>query len=290
MDITAIIGQTACGKSDFAHRKAIESDAVLLSMDSLSVYRTIDIASAKPSAADRENLTYFGVDIVDPDMRFGVDEFIAEFKRARDFCTAGGRDMIIVGGSSFYLKALLDGLSALPDISETVKTEVFTILQDVRKGYGFLKSIDGKWAEKIKPNDRYRIEKALLVALASGKTPTVWFNENPPIPLSDCVRIIYMEIDKKKLWERITARTKSMIKRGLIDEIKALKNRYGKEIQPTSAIGIKETLEFLEGKYAIDKLEEMINIHTRQLAKRQKTFNVSQFDSRLTLAKIDVAT
>lgn len=286
MEIMAIIGQTACGKSDFAHRLAMKSGAALLSMDSLCVYRTIDIASAKPSAAERESLTYFGVDIVDPDMRFGVDEFVAEFKRARNFCAASGRDMIIVGGSSFYLKALLDGLSALPDISEAVRAEVFTILRDVKKGYELLRSLDGAWAEKIKPNDRYRIEKALLVALASGKTPTLWFSENPPIPLSDRVEIMCVQIDKTELWDRIATRTKSMIKRGLIEEIEALRNRYAKEIQPAGAIGIRETLEFLEGKHTASKLEELINIHTRQLAKRQKTFNASQFGNRLTLMRI----
>jgi tRNA dimethylallyltransferase len=255
-------------------------------MDSLSVYRSIDIASAKPAKAERDGLDYFGLDIVDPSDRFGADEFAKEFLRAKTFCEANDRDLIIVGGSSFYLKALIGGLSPIPKISPQIKAKVTTIIENISAAFYELKTIDPIYAKKIAANDRYRIEKALLIAYSSGEPPTVWFAKNPPKPILTGAKIALVTTPIEILRERIALRARKMIENGLIEEVKNLLKNTPRSAQSMRAIGIKETIDYIDEKISIKELENLINIHTAQFAKRQRTFNDGQFCD-LTRASIE---
>ena len=277
MQITAIIGQSASGKSDLAHLAARQNGAVLLSLDSLCVYRTIDVASAKPTTAERAGLTYFGLDIARADERFGADEFAKEFERAKIYCEKHGRDLIIVGGTSFYLKALISGLSPIPVITDETRNTVNNLLENTANAHAKLTEIDAQYAAKIKANDLYRIEKALLIALAAQETPTEWFNLHPPKLLAEKIDIIALELPRETLITRIRERTAKMISNGLINEVQMLEKNFGRNVNPMKAIGIKETLSFLDGEIDITELENLINTHTAQFTKRQRTFNRSQF-------------
>ncbi|GHV09238.1 tRNA dimethylallyltransferase [Campylobacterota bacterium] len=283
MKTVAIIGTTASGKSDLAHNLARKSGAALLSMDSLSVYRGIDIASAKPATGEREGLTYFGLDIANAGDRFGADDFAAEYARAREFCEANGRDLIIVGGSSFYLKAIACGLSPIPPIDARTACAVDELLGDLAAAHARLSEIDPIYAARIDANDRYRIEKALLIALASGVPPTRWFAENPPRPVLESVAIAEVVTDREVLRERIGWRTKKMIAGGLIDEVEGLLKSVPRDAQAMKAIGIKETIDFIDGAIDLGGLEELITIHTAQLAKRQRTYNNGQFNRLISM-------
>ncbi|MDR3347513.1 MAG: tRNA (adenosine(37)-N6)-dimethylallyltransferase MiaA [Helicobacteraceae bacterium] len=282
MKTIAIIGQSASGKSELAHALARKHGAALLSMDSLGVYRHIEIASAKPTAQERAGLTYFGIDLAEPSERFGVDDFALEYLRAREFCLRRDRDLIIVGGSSFYLKALLDGLSPLPPITQAVKNMCAQLLERLPIAYDRLCAIDSVYAAKIKPADRYRIEKALLIAFGSNMKPSEWFALNPPKPIASDIAIVYPQIPLEMLREKIAIRTQNMLRRGLIDETRNLLN-IAPLGQPIKAIGIAETVMHLENKIDLAELEKLINIHTAQLAKRQRTFNNAQFRNVLTV-------
>ena len=137
--------------------------------------------------------------------------------------------------------------------------------------------------DKIAPSDRYRIEKALLIAEAGGMTPSEWFARNPPKPLIEDLDIYEIAVDRALLRERIKIRTKKMLQNGLIDEVCHLEHKYTRAPNPMKAIGIVETLEYLDGKLDISGLEERIVVHTAQLAKRQQTFNKNQFDKKVSL-------
>ena len=276
-NVIGIIGPTASGKSDLAHTLARQNGAVLLSCDSLSVFQEIDIASAKPTPQEREGLSYFGLDLVKPCGRFGVDEFMVEFERAKEACVAQNRPLIIVGGSGFYLKVLLEGLSTLPPIGAAVQAEVDRLLQHLPSAYGELTRRDGPYAARIQPTDRYRIEKGLLIALCTGKSPSEWFGAHPPRPLLKEATLFEVSWPVARLRDRIHQRTQKMLQKGLIDEVAALEVRCPRNAQAMRSIGITEVLDYLDGKLQKEALADLIATHTAQLAKRQRTFNRGQF-------------
>lgn len=273
----SIIGPTASGKSDLAIKIAKKIDAYILSIDSLSIYKEIDIVSAKPSYEELSQVKHFGIDEICPNEHFSVDIFITLYKRVKLLCQNDKKNLVIVGGTSFYLKSLLDGLSPLPDISDDTKQEVTLSLENLQESYDDLYKKDELYMQKISPSDRYRIEKALLIYKASGLTPSKWFENNPPIPVIENLSIFNIDVDRAVLRERISKRTNKMLDMGLIDEICNLELKYSREPHAFGAIGIVEVFEYLDGKVSKEQMLENISTHTAQLAKRQQTFNKNQF-------------
>ena len=282
----AIIGPTASGKSDLAIKIAKKIDAYILSIDSLSIYKEIDIVSAKPSREELSQVKHFGIDELSVDDYFSVDIFIELYKKVLATCQNEGKNLIIVGGTSFYLKSLMQGLSELPKITQEVSEKVTLRLKDIQSAYEFLHNLDSEYMKNISSNDRYRIEKMLLIYEASKMTPSQWFKENPPRPIIKNLSIYNIDVDRDVLRERISKRTTMMLELGLIDEICFLEQKYTRLPHAMSSIGIVEVLEFLDGKVSKEQMLENISTHTAQLAKRQQTFNRTQFEN-ITHAKLD---
>ena len=278
----AIIGPTASGKSDLAIKIAKKIDAYILSIDSLSIYKEIDIVSAKPSKEELSEVKHFGVDVLYPDEYFSVDIFITLYKEVLKNCQKDAKNLVIVGGTSFYLKSLMQGLSPLPKIDELVKKRVAEKLENLPNTYNFLSTLDAEYMKKIASNDRYRIEKALLIYEASGESPTTYFKNNPPKPIIESMPIFNIDISRDILRERISKRTHKMLEMGLIDEVSFLEQKYTRLPNAMGSIGIVEVLEFLDGKVSKKQMLELISIHTAQLAKRQQTFNRTQFEGVIT--------
>ncbi len=274
----AIIGPTASGKSDLAIKISKKIDAYILSIDSLSIYKEIDIVSAKPSKAELNEVRHFGIDLLCPNEYFSVDIFIQLYKDVLMICKEEHKNLIIVGGTSFYLKSLIDGLSQIPTITKEISLQAEIKLKDLGNCYEFLSRVDEKYMKNISPNDRYRIEKALLIYEASKLTPSEWFRENPPKPVIENLPIYNIEVDRDLLRERIKKRTLKMLEAGLIDEVCYLEQKYTRLPHAMNSIGIVEVLEYLDNKVSINEMLENISIHTAQLAKRQQTFNRTQFE------------
>jgi len=275
----AIIGPTASGKSDLAIQVAQKIDAYILSIDSLSIYKEIDIVSAKPSKDELSLIQHFGIDVLKPDDYFSVDIFINLYREIVSTCTKKKKNLVIVGGTSFYLKSLIQGLSELPNITQEIKNLVSKELCNTVKCHSFLADIDPNYMKNIDKNDSYRIEKALLIYRASGLTPTQWFEQNPPKPIIENLDIYNIEVDRDTIRQRILKRTAKMLDLGLIDEICDLEKKYTRLPHSMKSIGIVEVLDYLDGKVSKEVMLENISIHTAQLAKRQQTFNKTQFDN-----------
>jgi tRNA dimethylallyltransferase len=274
----ALIGPTASGKTALSIKLAQQTNAYILSLDSLSIYKEIDIVSAKPTLEERAGIEHFGMDHLFPDESFDVTTFIRLYHEVRRRCLEDGKNLVIVGGTSFYLKMLIEGISELPTISLETKTSTHRHLQDLRKSYTWLYSLDAQYMSHIESNDPYRIEKALNIYLETGLTPTQYFKQFPPRPtVTEPLPIYQIEIEREKLRERIALRTKLMINEGLIDEICMLEKKYTRSPNCMKSIGIKETLAYLDGIYDKKMLSEKITTNTARLAKRQTTFNNSQF-------------
>lgn len=273
----ALIGSTASGKSDLALTLALENNALILSIDSLSIYQEIDIASAKPSKTELGLVEHFGIDRLRPDENASVITFIDEYRRLREKALAEEKNIIIVGGSSFYLKSMIDGLSKIPDYSPDTLHQAKNMLFDLERCHAILHTVDPFTMAKIAPSDAYRIEKMLLIYLESGMAPSEWFKANPPAPIITECPVFNLQVDRDVLRERITLRTEKMVRSGLINEVAELERMYGRTPNSMKAIGIIETLEYLDGKLTKPELIEHIATHTAQLAKRQQTFNAHQF-------------
>ena len=277
-NIFAIVGPTASGKSDLALDLAQKLDSVILSVDSLAVFKEIDIASAKPSKQELATVKHFGIDELLPNEKFSVIEFLEHFKKAKNYAKEQNKGLIIVGGTSFYLKVLSQGISNLPKIEPNIKLEVQEIMLNLNVAYEFLKSIDLEYASKIASTDRYRIEKAIEIFKAVNMPPSQYFKENPPEPIVPNLPIYEIAINRNILRERINLRTSKMLDMGLIDEVAYLEHKYSRIPQSMGAIGIKEVLDFFDGVYSKKELKTKIATNTARLAKRQVTFNKSQLN------------
>ena len=273
----AIIGPTASGKSNLAINLAKKTSSYILSIDSLSIYKEIDIVSAKPLANELQEIKHFGINELYIDEYFSVDIFINLYKKTVKMCEKDNKNLIIVGGTSFYLKSLLRGLSPIPQINEVTKNIVKQKLKNLNDTYSFLKKIDEKFMKNIAINDKYRIEKALLIYEASKLPPSKWFELNPVKPIIENINIYNIDVDRKVLRQRINKRTSTMLNMGLLDEVCYLEQKYGRVPNPMSSIGIVEVLEYLDNKVTKEIMLENISLHTAQLAKRQQTFNKTQF-------------
>ena len=267
----AIIGTTASGKSDLALEIARENGGVILSLDSLCVYRKIDIASAKPSADELREIRHFGVNLVEPNEKFSAGDFAREYLKARDFALKNGVNLIITGGSGFYLKALLSGLAPqIPDFDKFPSNdEIWALAQEN----------DAEFVAKFSANDTFRLQKWFSIFKFCGFAPSKFLRENTAEPVIKNLKIFEILRDKDEIRERILARTNLMIERGLIDEARALFSEFGRDAKALKSIGLKECAQFLDGEISLEKLVELISTHTAQLAKRQRTFNRSQFNT-----------
>ena len=275
----AIIGPTASGKSDLAIKIAQKTSSYILSIDSLSIYKEIDIVSAKPLKNELQSVKHFGINELYTDEYFSVDIFIDLYKNVVKACEKDNKNLVIVGGTSFYLKSLLTGLSSLPKITQETKSIVKEKLKNLEDVYNFLTNIDKKYMQNIAKNDAYRIEKALLIYEASKLPPSEYFDLNPAKPIIKNLDIYNIDVDRAILKKRINKRTSSMLDMGLIDEVCFLEQKYTRLPNPMSSIGIVEVLEYLDNKVTKEVMLENISIHTAQLAKRQQTFNKTQFEN-----------
>jgi len=278
----AIIGPTASGKTALSIEVAKRLDAYILSLDSLSIYKEIDIASAKPTVEEISGIEHFGIDLLSPDSYFSVKLYIDLYREVSSLAKRDEKNLVIVGGSSFYLKSLIDGVSQLPRVSEESIQKRNLLMRDIGSAYEMLNSIDPKYMSNISSNDSYRIEKALDIYLNTDLPPSRYFTLNPATPIIEPHIPIYeIEIDRAILRERIVARTETMVDMGLIDEVSRLEYRYTRLPNSMKSIGIKETLGYLDGIYSYREFIDKIIINTSRLAKRQVTFNKSQFLNKI---------
>ncbi|WP_417326744.1 tRNA (adenosine(37)-N6)-dimethylallyltransferase MiaA [Halarcobacter sp.] len=269
----AIIGSTASGKTGLSLEIAQQTNSIILSLDSLSVYKEIDIASAKPTKEERGDIIHFGIDEVYPNENFDVTQFFECYKKAKDFAKENDKNLIIVGGTGFYLKALVEGLST--GIEQEIKLDI-----PLDEAYELLYSLDKEYMEKIAQNDKYRIEKAYSIYKQSNMSPSEYFEKNPKIPLAKELEIFEIVWEREELKKRINLRTSLMMKEGIIDEVIYLEKNYRRAPNCMASIGIIETLDFLDGKLTKKELEEKISLNTAKLAKRQNTFNKGQFKNK----------
>ncbi|WP_104712567.1 tRNA (adenosine(37)-N6)-dimethylallyltransferase MiaA [Helicobacter cetorum] len=272
-----MLGASGSGKTALSIELAQKLDAEIFSLDSLSIYKDINIASAKPSLEERKNIKHYALDYLNIDEKNNAQIFKTLLEDA--IRATSKKILLIVGGSSFYLKSILEGLSEMPKPSSEQILKIEQEINALTNPYEFLKSIDPSTALKIHYNDTYRIHKALEIFYLTHTPPSEYFKKNPKKPFEHAISLFALSINKDTLQNNIKKRTKNMLNLGLIEEIKALYTKYPKDSQPFKAIGVKESILYLEKRLTLNELEEAIFSNTMKLAKRQTTFNKTQFQN-----------
>lgn len=270
-----ILGVTGSGKGRLAFDLAQSVDAEIISIDSMKVYRRMDIGTAKPPKEAREHVKYHLIDVVEPGDSFSVGTFLEAASDAIEQIRRRRKNVVAVGGTALYIKSLLYGLFEGPGSDEQIRNELRARarVEGLAELHRELTTIDPVAAERINPNDARRIVRALEVHSITGK-PISSFQQQWEQPrMKHDWMIIGLRRDKPDASGRINRRVKKMIDAGLVDEVKSLLN----EEKPLSqqarcAIGYAEIIDHLNGRTTLEEAAELIKIHTRRLAKAQRTW------------------
>lgn len=272
-DCWFLSGPTAAGKTALAIPLAHALNAEIVSVDSMAVYRGLDVGTAKPSVDERAAVAHHVVDVVGPAETYSVARWLEDTTRAVADCRRRGRRILFVGGTPLYLRALRDGLAPLPPANAAVRRRLATEAAEAGPGnlHSRLARIDPSSAARIHPHDLKRIIRALEVAETTGRPLSAAFTPLPH-PLFES-RLLIVDLPRKTLYGRIDRRVERMFAAGLIDETRAALDLPG-GIGPTArqAAGYAEAIELLAGR--IDEAEAISRTQrrTRQLAKRQLTW------------------
>ncbi|MFP4104476.1 MAG: tRNA (adenosine(37)-N6)-dimethylallyltransferase MiaA [Phycisphaerae bacterium] len=270
-----ILGCTASGKGATGREIARRLDTDVISVDSMKVYKRMDIGTAKPPADVRAQIPHHCVDVVEPWESYSVARFVEDADRAVTEIRNAGKIPLAVGGTSLYIKALSEGLfegpKADPELRRQLEQEIRS--RGLASLHDELSEVDPDAARRIHPNDEKRIVRALEVYRTSG-TPISelqrQWNDQPD--RYDCVRI-GLRRPKDEQNRRINARAKKMMDLGLVEEVRALLgDPRGLSPQAAQAVGYAELIDHFQGKCTVEEAFERIKINTRRLAKKQRTW------------------
>jgi len=270
-----ILGCTACGKGATGRELARRLGAEIISVDSMKIYRRMDIGTAKPSAQVRATIPHHCLDIVEPCESFSVALYVQEAERAIQHIHAAGRIPLCVGGTSLYIKALTEGLFEGPagnaELRQHLRERI--VAEGLAKLHEELTWVDPQAASRIHPNDERRIIRALEVFRSTGQPISALQQQwDTPVERYDCV-LIALRRDKDDLNRRVNLRVRKMVEAGLVQEARTLFEQGNLSRQAAAAVGYAELFECFQGRCGQEEAIEQIKINTRQLAKKQRTWH-----------------
>jgi tRNA dimethylallyltransferase len=273
--VIVICGPTGIGKTAVGIELAEKFGGEIVSADSMQIYRYMDIGTAKPTVEEKRRIPHHMIDIVDPDEDYDAVQFS---KQARAIIAElHNRDRLpfVVGGTGFYIKALLHGIFQSEPVNPQIRNRLKQESEENGSDFLFerLKEIDPSAAGRIHPNDSYRIIRALETIESSGKTISEHhqnhgFADDPFTALK-----IGLQLDRQNLYARIDERVDLMIEAGIVEEVtKLLEMGYTAELKSMQSIGYRHVVEFLEEKLSWDECVRTLKRDTRRFAKRQFTW------------------
>lgn len=275
-DLFILAGPTAVGKTDISINLAKKLNGEIISADSMQIYKYMDIGSAKITEDEKQGIKHYAIDFVHPSKPFTVVDFKEEATKAIDTITDHNKIPMVVGGTGFYIDSLIFNF----DFANTHKDESYREhlkkLADEKGNeyvHSLLKDIDKDSYTKLYPNDLKRVIRALEVYKTTGKTISEFASQQDRYNIPYNVYYFVLTMDRAELYERINKRVDIMIEKGLIDEVKKLKNMgLTSDMQSMKGIGYKEIMYYLDNKISLDEAIEMIKKGSRHYAKRQLTW------------------
>lgn len=285
-----IMGPTASGKTDAAVHLVEHLPVEIISVDSVLIYKEMNIGSAKPDANILQKAPHRLIDFLDPSQAYSVAEFQRDALQAMQEITRQGKIPLLVGGTMLYFRSLIDGLSDLPAADASVRQKLETEAAEIGwpAMHDKLKKVDSLSAEKIHPNDPQRIQRALEVFEITGEALSqlqIKHKAEYSLPYN-MTKIIINPDSRAVLHQRIEQRFTQMLEQGFVDEVKALYERgdLHADMPSMRAVGYRQVWEYLAKQRDYDSMVERGIVVTRQLAKRQLTWlrneqNATWFDS-----------
>jgi tRNA dimethylallyltransferase len=270
-----LAGPTAVGKSEVAVELARGIDAEIVSLDSMSLYRGMDIGTAKPSPRLREIAPHHLIDVIEPHEEFSVAQYVNAAGRAAEEIVARQRTPLFAGGTGLYLRSLLRGVfegpPADPDLRCELEAEAARATPD--ELHERLKAVDPLSADRIHPNDVRRIVRALEVYQRTGQPLSAFQRQLPLPPERRPENVFWLSPPRPWLYARINRRVVQMFEEGLLDEVARLLTAPDPLSRTArQALGYQEAIDHLEGRLSLAETIERIQTRTRQFAKRQHTW------------------
>jgi len=286
-----LVGPTAIGKTSLALRLAAAFDCEIVSVDSMQIYRRLDIGTAKPTAGERAATPHHLIDIVEPEADYTAADFARDGLKAVAEITGRQHVPLLTGGTGLYLKVLLEGLFQPGETGEETETSA-GIRAELKKRlagegrerlHGELRLCDPESAVRIHPHDTQRLLRALEVCLVTGTPLSDHLRDKPRVAdperegYRQCLRQhglrLGLTCDREELYRRIDARTGIMVEAGLLEEVRGLLAMgYGAELKSMQAIGYRHMVEYLAGLRSWEETVQLLARDTRRYAKRQYTW------------------
>ncbi|MBN2011001.1 tRNA (adenosine(37)-N6)-dimethylallyltransferase MiaA [candidate division KSB1 bacterium] len=272
--VVIIVGPTAIGKTSLSLELSQRFSTEIVSADSRQIYRYMNIGTAKPTQHELHMAPHHFIDIKNPDEYYSAGMYGEEARLTIDDLLKKEKLPVVVGGSGFYIQALVDGFDDVAAYDSDIKLELQQRVQTdgLGKLYAELQLIDRTTAERLHPNDTQRILRALEVWQITGKPISV-FQVSQLNPCQFSPIYIGLMLNRQKLYKQIEKRVDEMVARGLVDEVKHLQELgYNESLQSLRTVGYQEVFEFLHGQYPIHHMVGLIKQKTRNYAKRQITW------------------
>ena len=274
--VIVIAGPTASGKTALSIELAKKINGEIISSDSMQIYKDMDIGTAKVTKEEMQGIKHYLVDFISPEERYSVSNYKKDAESAIEQILANGKNPIIVGGTGLYIDAIIYSIN-YPDMEfdEIYRKELMQIAETdegLEKLYNEAQKIDPQAIEKISRNDKKRIIRILEIYKQTGINKTEQEKESRKEEIKYDFKVFALNMDRQVLYERINQRVDKMIEKGLLDEVKSLKEKYNKYPTAMQALGYKEVVEYFENKITYEQMIEKIKQETRRYAKRQLTW------------------
>ncbi len=269
--IVIVCGPTCSGKTSLGIELAQRFNAEIVSADSQQVYKFADIVTAKPTTAEQRTIRHHLIDIVEPSEHFDVARFVSLADEAIDDVISRGKNVIVVGGTGLYIKALLHGLAQTPPRTEKIRNELERIKNErgTEHLHKMLSKIDPQVADRLKKSDATRIIRALEVKMSTGISIDDFHARHKFQHVRYNALKVGLEFERASLYERINNRVDEMFVAGLVDEFRSIRGRFGENAKILDAVGYKELKNFGD---ELSYAKELIKQNTRRFAKRQLTW------------------
>ena len=272
--VIVIGGPTASGKTALSIELAKAINGEIVSADSMQIYKEMNIGTAKPDEEEKQNIKHYMLDIISPEVRYSVADYKKDAKKCIREIVEKGKIPIVIGGTGLYIDSLIYEIE-YPELE--VDLQYRKHLEDLMEKEGLEKlyeeaiKIDPTAMEKISQNDKKRILRVLEIYHQTGKTKTELEKESRKEPEFD-YKMFAIDMNREILYERINKRVDIMVKKGLIEEVKNIYEKYEKLPTSLQALGYKEIVEYIEGKLTKEEAIEKIKLESRRYAKRQLTW------------------